>query len=260
MDSWHLYQSANKYLDEHYCAKHPFMQQIAEYLSEKDMANFALTSRQVYGAINHFLYFYNARKNTSSALIWGCELGVLGTVLHSLENHANVNTCICSGQEKQSPPLHVAAENGHHEIIRLLLQANAEIDGRSSGGDTALCIAASNGHHLAVAELLKAGANIELADGWGKTPLSLAAKNRFVPVVVQLVAAGASINHVDTFGDTPLILAAGRGQAQIIAQLLKAKAEVDISNSRGCTALSEAAAMGFSTIVKRLIRAGANVQ
>jgi hypothetical protein len=103
------------------------VQLIAQRLTEKDMAMLARTSQLFYRTLNHILYRYNARYHASLALIWGCERGVLGIVLRSLENHANVSTRLSSGQKEGDPPLYIAAENGNYEIIRTPLQEDVKV-------------------------------------------------------------------------------------------------------------------------------------
>ena len=51
-------------------------------------------------------------------------------------------------------PLIMAALNGHIKIVKLLVEANADINAKNTSGVTALMAATQNGH-TAIAELLR---------------------------------------------------------------------------------------------------------
>ena len=75
-------------------------------------------------------------------------------------------------------PLSWAAKNGHVDVVKLLLNANANIETEDKEyGRTPLSWAAENGHVDVVKLLLNANANIETEDKeYGRTPLSWAAE------------------------------------------------------------------------------------
>ncbi|GFU12281.1 ANK_REP_REGION domain-containing protein, partial [Nephila pilipes] len=61
--------------------------------------------------------------------------------------------------EQFKTPLHIAAENGHLDIARLLLEYDADILAKDSSGLTAMDLAEKSDHPH-VMELLKATANL----------------------------------------------------------------------------------------------------
>ncbi|KAJ1475513.1 ankyrin repeat protein, partial [Baffinella frigidus] len=55
-------------------------------------------------------------------------------------------------------PLHTASENGREEVVKVLLDAGADVEAKTTVGATPLYVAASNGHAGVVRILLNAGA------------------------------------------------------------------------------------------------------
>jgi ankyrin repeat protein len=70
-------------------------------------------------------------------------------------------------------PLHHAAESGHVEICRLLIENGADVDARTGTMRTPLFYAALNSRAAACAFLVSKGANPEAKDENGLTPASV---------------------------------------------------------------------------------------
>jgi hypothetical protein len=70
--------------------------------------------------------------------------------------------------------LHLAAQNGHNEVVQTLLKNNAAIDEKQKDGFTALHFAAQNGHNEVVQTLLKNNAAIDEKTNNGETALQIA--------------------------------------------------------------------------------------
>jgi len=169
-----------------------------------------------------------------------------------------------------------------------------EPDGTPMGmGLTPLHHAAERGHLDVARVLLDHGANVRAVDGRGRPPLYLAAqgvrmrKMRSSPDVVDLLlTCGAPLNACalavlgrtdalaalidadptvvdarDAGGYTPMHLAAWNGQAATVALLLDAGAEIDARNGRDETPLALAAIYenedGMAEVIDLLIERGA---
>lgn len=82
-----------------------------------------------------------------------------------------------------------AAWHGHHRIIRILLEADADVNSQTAKY-TPLMASARFGYHLAVKELLQKGARTSLTTAFGETALSLA-RDQGHANVVSLLEGGA---------------------------------------------------------------------
>jgi hypothetical protein len=78
--------------------------------------------------------------------------------------------------------LHLAALNGHAEVVRALLKAKASANWRAAKGRKPLHLAAERGHAEAVRALAEGPASLTSGDELGATPLHLAAESNHVEV------------------------------------------------------------------------------
>ena len=99
--------------------------------------------------------------------------------------------------------LHMAAANGHAEVVRVLLSRKgsapfsargadafqAFLDARNESGNTALHWAAQNNRAAVVRLLCEAGARVDIPNASGKTPLNEANMRAYEDVIVELLKA-----------------------------------------------------------------------
>lgn len=141
--------------------------------------------------------------------------------------------------EKETP-MHLAARNGHKNIIDNLLQKNVDITLRDAKGQTPLMAAVYADQIVAVMALVdwcrKKGIALDAQrDAAGRTPLHVAAM-RWTPRVLQvLLDGGADINAATADGMTPLHLAARFGRAEIVRLLIEKGADPSVRNKSGAT-------------------------
>lgn len=154
-------------------------------------------------------------------------------------------------------PLHVAAKGNAPEIMQLLLERGGDIEAADADGRTPLLWAAYEGSDKAVQLLVRQGAKHQVP-GAGMTALHYAAQFGHVEVAKVLVSAGADINAHDEKGATPLHLAAGFNQPAGLRWLLEHGADVEAEDSFGNTALGQAALSGKTELVEALLAAGAD--
>ena len=89
--------------------------------------------------------------------------------------------------------IHEAAKNGDIATMRVLLQGkHSPVENKDSYGETALHLAVDNGHKDIVELLLAKGANVNAPGKSGETPLHLAALRGQGGIAEVLLASGAN--------------------------------------------------------------------
>jgi len=154
--------------------------------------------------------------------------------------------------------LHLAVENGHGDVVKVLLQGhNRCINERRTGGATPLFLAVEKGN-ITIVQLLLATKNkntaglspdevqdcivdTEIANHSGRTPLHKAAELGRLEIAKLLVSAGANVNSGTDSKQklTPLHLAARSGKkgAEVLKLLLSKGANVNALSQKNQTAL-----------------------
>ena len=125
------------------------------------------------------------------------------------------------GQTSTVTLLHVAAANGHLELVRVLLKQGASVDLPNSIGFTALMAAAIGGHLSIVLVLLQHSADPDLQEIEGITALMEAADEGHQGCVKALLRAKANPDLQSIDGRTALQWAETKGHtatAQLIRQ------------------------------------------
>lgn len=149
-------------------------------------------------------------------------------------------------------PLCSAAKAGHIELLKILIEAGANVH-TVANSTSAHLMAAASGKYEAIKILLKAGANIFYIPPHQRSILHQAAENNHTECMRILLAAGADPNAEDSRGDTPLHYAAVRGNASGVSMLIENGANIERRNKREQTPLILAAMKGHADCVAALI-------
>ncbi|MCJ1391016.1 hypothetical protein MMC18_003877 [Xylographa bjoerkii] len=104
------------------------------------------------------------------------------------------------GSDDDTRALHRAAKHNRPAILQVLLDKGVSVDDTDKRGRTALCYAAEEGHTVATRILLSRRANPNAQDYEKRTPLHWATMKGHLAVVKLLIAAGASNALQDTNG------------------------------------------------------------
>jgi ankyrin repeat protein len=180
-------------------------------------------------------------------------------------------------------PLLYASRDGRMEIVRMLLDAGADINQRDGNEIPPLIIAITNNHPDVARLLIDRGADITAVDWYGRTPLWAAVETRnmdvdnatfvnsidrapYLELIQVLLDRGANVNArtkevppirrdflritgslswVDFTGQTPFVTAALAGDVTVMKMLLKHGADPHIPTYSGTTALMAAAGVNW---------------
>ncbi|HND19840.1 MAG TPA: ankyrin repeat domain-containing protein [Acidobacteriota bacterium] len=213
----------------------------------------------------------NARNSHGeTALIAATQKNDFEMVKYLLSIGAKVNQAIEPPTQHRSkkddgdcPPIDVGATPliyaRDQKIVRLLLDAGADVNARTSDGDTVLIRSASYASREVIGALLNAGANVNLQNTTGDTALHSAAFNGRSDILQMLLGAGATVDTSDIGGYTALIWAASNNHGEALRVLLKFGANMNAANNGGYTGLMLATVHGHHETVKVLIEAGADL-
>ncbi|VVC36072.1 Hypothetical protein CINCED_3A025137 [Cinara cedri] len=211
--------------------------------------------------------------------------GNLEKVLHLLESSGvDVNTANANGLNA----LHLAAKDGHVDIVKCLLKKGCSVNSVTKKGNSALHIASLAGQEAIVKVLVENNASINIQSHSGFTPLYMAAQENHCSIVELLLRNGANQLLVTEDGFSPLAVAMQQGHDKVVAILLendtKGKVRLpalhiaakkddtkatnlllqndhnpDVTSKSGFTPLHIAAHYGNNNVASMLVQKGADV-
>ena len=154
-------------------------------------------------------------------------------------------------------PMSLAAEVGNTDMLKVLLEAGANVESPNADGQTALLAVARTGNVEAANVLLDHGAAVDAKEKFGgQTPLMWASARRHPEMMQLLISKGADVNarsidrnyqrhvtaegrpkNLDSGGFTPLLYAARENCVACVEVLLKNKADIDLPDPDGVSPL-----------------------
>ncbi|XP_060685564.1 CARD- and ANK-domain containing inflammasome adapter protein [Hemiscyllium ocellatum] len=159
----------------------------------------------------------------------------------------------------QYTPLLLAAELGHAESVKILIDKSARLDERTPNMDSALHLAVQIGS-LSVAKLLiDHGMDANIVSSDNQTPLHVASLHNQPPMIEMLITRGSKVNAVTKEKVTPLHIASQRGNRDTAACLIQHKANVNAKDRYMKTPLHMAAVVGDTSIADLLLSNQADV-
>ena len=189
-----------------------------------------------------------------TALMCAAILGNEEMVRLLLDAGANINAKNCDGQQTA---LILASGVGHDNVVRMLLCEKAHVDEVDIYGCTALHHASGMGHTNIVQMLMGHGVPLDLPDKEGSTALMCACDSGNMNVVQVLIDAKANLNSVNERGETALCLAIFQGHIKIVNMLFAAGVDLNVQYQSYGTALIYAICQDKLDIVQFLLRHGA---
>lgn len=156
-------------------------------------------------------------------------------VVQRLIDRANVNHINDAGDSA----LHLAAEYGYEDIIRLLLENGADANYQDKSGATPMFRAAAYGREKALLLLLKNNTQyMDRQNAFGDTALHMATKFARIATVKILLANHANMDMLNQDDETPIHLAIKFNRQNIISELMQHGANYNPINKRGETPLT----------------------
>lgn len=211
-----------------------------------------------------------------------CDVGDTDQVIDLLQKGACVNgdawiqSLLYSGENFMTPLMNSAMQ-GHHKIVKLLLENDADPNKGDRYHVTPLHCAALSGHDKCVSLLIDAGANVNASTlnydrigvhqkphRAGTTPLHLASKQNHPNCIEKLLQCGkADINKANVLGLTALNIACQSGNEESVLALIACRKKDSLntvtSQVTADTTLHHCVRHGMLRATRELLRLGMDV-
>ncbi|CAF1355431.1 unnamed protein product, partial [Didymodactylos carnosus] len=143
--------------------------------------------------------------------------------------------------------LQAAAQNGHIDVIRILMLHHANLEIEDKDGDRAVHHASFGDESIVLEILAKAGCDLNARNKRRQTALHIGVCKGHFDVVKILLTHGAHAGIQDSDGDTSLHDAISKRRDDIVALLLEHNADVATCNNNGFNCIHHAALRGNSS-------------
>lgn len=238
---------------------------IADILDTRDVSSFVRTARRYADILDSHLY-QCARTHIcadgNSVLGWAAKRNQASIIRKILSKTKDAPIPL----EEKSRALCLAAEAGTNCIIKLLVDAGADISSAIDMGEgqtsTALQLAAGKGHETVIHMLLGMGADIAVINSGQETALHYAARGGQESVTRLLLEKGADVGALTMNRETALHYAALFGNEAVVELLLEKGVDLEATSSDGQTAIFYAFGSGSpcnESVLNLLLAKGADV-
>lgn len=153
-------------------------------------------------------------------------------------------------------PLHLAAEGGYNEIVRVLLERNADRDALDPNGWSYIHYAASGGGQEnldLMASIIASGEDIDEVTYIGQTPLHVSISNGNEQMALLLLDNYADPNIQSQDGMTPLHVACIGVMQNVVTRLLSSNIDPNATDQHDMTPLHYAARNPVFEIIQSLV-------
>lgn len=238
-------------------------------------------------------------KKINEEFVSAARVGNLYLIEQFLSSERSVVDIDCKTGPKQQSAVSAASENGHEDVVRLLVSHHCNIHTRSNIGSTPLLLASWYGHMVVVRVLLAAGADPDVPNKNHHTAITSAFDKghleivdllisehskiessskffhslmrsvgkfgrKYVGLIPKLVAAGAHVNTASDDGVTPVKTAVFFKNFSVFDQILKYESiisglDLNEVDSEGQTLMMKCAEDGAEKAVQCFVRGGAEI-
>uniref|UniRef100_A0A182J119 RING-type E3 ubiquitin transferase n=1 Tax=Anopheles atroparvus TaxID=41427 RepID=A0A182J119_ANOAO len=243
---------------------------VTKVASSSDGATAVTTNGERLSAILKKLFEPHASGDTTEELVKAAANGDVAKVEEFLAGSAgNQNggpSTSSSSSESQSvvkvdvngvfaghTALQAASQNGHLEVIQVLLRYPADVEIEDKDGDRAVHHAAFGDEPSVMGLLAKAGADLNARNKRRQTALHIAVNKGHFNVVKTLLELSCHPSLQDSEGDTPLHDAISKEHDNMLSLLLDYGADITLTNNNGFNALHHAALKGNPSAMKILL-------
>lgn len=184
------------------------------------------------------------QKLLTNRLFNGINANDLEMVRHAIHKGANLHS-----PRNSMTPMMYAAHEGRIEIMEMLLQAGADINGLNYDGNIPLFFASINRQLDAIDWMLAHGADPNIRFNSGRSVLSAVCMHGHHDVLRKLLDAGAKpIFTCHDNQETPLMIATYNDRIACVEMLIESGADLNARSKDGNTALKYAEEYGREAI------------
>jgi ankyrin repeat protein len=221
-----------------------------ECLFDADKPHFATWLWIYDGDWRRSMFTMCPEKPEAVPLYYAARLGFRKLAEHLIAKHPE-HVSAWGGRE--ITPIHVAASEGHCDILSLLIEHGADVNNNQGEySDTPLHRASLMARVEAGQFLLDRGADIDARSRYKRTPLIYAAIAGHVEFARMLLERGAVIDARAVLDRTPLHWAARNGRKQVVQLFLEYGADVNARSKSGDTPSQLASDLGHHEIAELL--------
>lgn len=178
------------------------------------------------------------------------------SVIRLIKAGADVNA---KNDYSQETPLIYAAQQGHLDVVKILLHNGADPDVNPRNDEGALIRAVAMGHLNIAEEIVRYGGNVNQRGILSKTALHYAVAFGYYYIADMLIYYGADINATARYNVTPLMLSITAGYPAISELLIRKEAKLNITDSDGYSALMLASKYGLHKLAGLMVKQGAKI-
>ncbi|XP_063402205.1 uncharacterized protein LOC134686468 [Mytilus trossulus] len=157
-----------------------------------------------------------------TVLLQCCSLGDIPLITWCIHHGVDPNQCNVSGES----PLFVSVQEGHTDVVELLLDNKVDINKCENHEISPLFIACNKNSIEIVKLLLAKNANIDKCRDNGESPLFGACRNNNVDVIKLLLDKKADIDKFTDEGVSPLLIACQNNHIETLKLLIDNKANI----------------------------------